>query len=134
MIRQNSVEAYNYLVDNDLLAVKQWKIYKIVFIKGPMTANQICKFSTSKGLADSNIRTRLWEMRQMGLIKESHSGICPISNKKNIYWDVTDRKIPKQAHKPTLTQQLKNIDKKIAILKKKRDQLLINSQGDLSFE
>lgn len=122
-IRKSSIEAYNFLKDNDLLGEKQFKVYDILFDKGPLTANEINQFFGNANIVNKNIHARLVELRDYGLVEEIDTRECCITKRIVIEWDVTDRKTPIRK-KIILTKQIKEIDKKIIKLQEKRQKLM----------
>jgi len=107
MIRQTSIEAYNFIKENGSLGVKRWEVYDVLFKHGPLSASEIYnilkkqnehKFVSKISLPNWNTRARLTELREMGVAIERGIKVCSVSGRNVILWDVT-KNLPKKLDK-----------------------------------
>lgn len=104
MTRSTSSNAYNILKESGKLESQQGKIYEALYINGPLTRSEVAAFIGYKGYA-SNISTRLCELREMGLVKESGEAVCSMTNLTVILWEVTENLPIKPKKKISRLQQ-----------------------------
>jgi len=111
MIRETSIEAYNTIRDQGMLSRRRWEAYDGLFKYGPCTGNELIKkiIGQENGYhavrTQTNIITRLGELRDMGCVKELGETVCSITKMKVILWDVTNN-LPKK-----LTREIKETTK-----------------------
>lgn len=98
MIRETSVEAYNKIKENGLLSKRRWQVYDVLFHNGPATAMEL-RNRFPKGTVDSQIRARLNELRDLGVVHEKSERECRVTGMRVIEWEVTDR-LPVKFDKP----------------------------------
>jgi len=113
MIRQTSIDAYNEIKKNGLLGKRQWQVYEIVSEHGPLTMNQMFRkideqTNHCNPMNHGSFGTRLSELRNLGVIEEFKEDTCPITGRKVIFWDVTD-KLPKKLIKKQTTKKEKTM-------------------------
>jgi len=93
MIRQTSIDAYNAIRDNGLLSERRWQVYDVLYDIGPATGGEVFKeFKKRYGITaptNSNVTTRLGELRQMTVVMELGVKACTVSGQRVILWDVT---------------------------------------------
>lgn len=82
-IRDTSRDAYDNL--KEILTEKRWQVYRTLYGRGPMTAQELFK---AVG-CDTNQSGRFTELRDMGLIQELGTKKCPVTGNTAIEWDVT---------------------------------------------
>jgi len=95
MIRRNSIEAYREIQLNGLLSARRFEIYNYLFYSGPATATEISHGLQERNTNNANVRARLNELRDMGVVYEVQNVNCPYTGMTVIQWDVTD-KLPKK--------------------------------------
>lgn len=107
MIRKTSIEAYNTIKDNGLLSERRWQVYDILFRNGPMTGGEVFQLMKKQysvmAPTNSNVTTRLGELRNMGAAQELGRRVCTVSGMTVILWDVTDR-LPVKLERSTRTK------------------------------
>lgn len=111
MIRETSVEAYNTIRDKGMLSKRRWEAYDGLYKYGPCTGNELLRkiINQENGYhavrTQTNIITRLSELRDMGCVKELGDTTCSVTKMKVILWDVTNN-LPKK-----LTREIKETTK-----------------------
>lgn len=111
MVRETSIEAYNTIRDQGMLSRRRWQTYDGLYKHGPCTGNELIKkiINEDSGYhafrTQTNILTRLGELRDMGCVKELGETTCSITKMKVILWDVTGV-LPKK-----LTREIKETTK-----------------------
>lgn len=111
MIRQTSVNAYNFIKSSGVLGELQWQTYDVLFRRGGLTANEIFvtvkKEMLAAGVAESVVNElrdtyhqRLSELKDMGLVYEVQERKCTVTLREVIEWDVTSN-MPVQPVKVT---------------------------------
>jgi DNA-binding Lrp family transcriptional regulator len=91
MIRETSIEAYEYLVDSGTLAEMNRIVYKHLWHHGPTTQKKTERYYNDRTYT---LRPRFAQLEKMGLIKSIGSEPCEETGRKNLLWDVTDRVFP----------------------------------------
>lgn len=103
MIRQTSIHAYNAIKENGMLSRRRWQVYDSLFRHGPLTGSELMlKIRNDHNVpiaTNTNVTTRLGELRSMGVVYEIRERDCSITGQKVIEWDVTDR-LPAKLEKP----------------------------------
>lgn len=99
-MRQTSIDAYNAIKREGLLSRVRWAVYDFLYKKGPLTGAQI-HAALSKGKSDSGgtYTSRLSELRKINVVYEVRKTTCPLTGRRAILWDVTDR-MPIKFSKP----------------------------------
>lgn len=94
MVRETSIAAYREIEAKGLLSKRRFQLYKVLFVNGPMTANE-CMHVLNRGqpaaLWDMNVHARFTELRQLGVAKEVGTTRCSLTGKEVICWDVTSK-------------------------------------------
>ena len=94
-VRQTSIDAYNNIKQNGLLARKRWEVYDYLFHNGPCTARSMVKSLTEQGITLGwSCTGRLSELREAGVVIELGTVKCPETNQTVILWDVTSLATP----------------------------------------
>ncbi len=124
MIRETSRMAYNFIKERGLLSKRRFQVYELVYTFGPLTMNQLLeKANMMYGNKNSGVySTRLSELRDVGCLQELGTTICPISKRKVILWDVTE-KLPQKKKEKSYKDQITAIDEKTLKLSRKRRKL-----------
>ncbi len=97
MVRDTSLEAYNFIKENGLLSKMRWICYDLLFKYGPATANQLMDFAKKENPSWSHqtietVGRRLSELVKVGVVYEKDKIFCPISGHRCIEWEVTRNK------------------------------------------
>lgn len=126
MTRQTSIEAYHQIIENGLLGKRQFQVYEILYLHGPLTYNEVYeKIKSLNGGGWMGINSsRLSELRNSGAIDEVGTKRDPFSGMEVILWDVTD-KIPLKPEKK------KSKDQVIAELREENAKLRRQLNGEL---
>lgn len=93
-MRTTSIDAYKAIESEGLLTKERWLVYQHLFHKGPKTAHEI-----DSDMNSPDAHKRLSELRDQGAISEVFQGSCPITGRRAIFWDVTD-KVPEPYVRP----------------------------------
>lgn len=112
-VHQNSITTYHQIRDEGLLSKRRFQIYEVLHLYGKLTATQIAQRvdgykSPASGM---NVSARLFELREMGVVREVENVICPVSGRLVILWETTDNlpTKPKTDQKETKAQLLKEL-------------------------
>ncbi len=118
MVRKTSAEAYRKISESGLLSAARWQVYDVAYQAGPLTANQVAKILEERGNTLATVRknthARLTELRDLGVIEEQGTVICPVTGMRVIQWDVTG-KLPQEP--------VKHIDDRVNSLCEKAEKL-----------
>lgn len=88
--RDTSCEAYDYIRDNGVLSIQQWRIYHHLFARGPLTIGECFAAIRFVGHnVNDNTRTRFGELRDMGVIRELDKRECKVTGRTVLTFDVT---------------------------------------------
>lgn len=90
MARFTSIEAYNEVISSGALGRMQEIAYDVLYKHGPCTGQEAYEHTTQLGGSGCNmsdIRTRLYELRNKGLAVEKGTTICKVTGKRVILWD-----------------------------------------------
>lgn len=94
MIYTNSVDAYEEIIARGLLGRRQLQVYAGLKKHGPCTAGELYQMLKDNRqfdmAANSNIHTRLGELRDKGCAKELGSRACKVTGKKSTIWEITN--------------------------------------------
>lgn len=100
MARRTSIDTYYKIKNEGLLSRRRLQVYEILFQHGPMTSGELYKKrKISFDIENSNSRSRLTELRDMGCVVELGEKKCSITGRNCILWDVTEglpSKLPKK--------------------------------------
>lgn len=125
MTRQTSIDAYHEVLESGLVGKRQKQVYDILYRKGPLTANQtwnILSFEIGDLRFDSNTRARFTELREFGIIQEVGEVPDPITKKRVILWDVTDKSPVKPMKKKTNREIIRELQKEIKELRRQLEE------------
>lgn len=125
MVRETSIEAYNYIKENGFISKARFDVYEHLFYHGPCTAKQVVIAFVSSGIdLRGTVTPRFSELKNLGIIKEVGTTKCEESGHRVILWDVTNFMPEKKFDK--LVQRIRN--KKVEVyrlkirLKKKKEE------------
>lgn len=101
-VRETSIEAYRVLVEGGLLSPMRRRIYAALYQHGPCTANELwaAMDHPNRHSNQSNIHTRLGELRDMGVVAELEPRPCRATGSTVIVWDVTSSSTPISCDRP----------------------------------
>lgn len=91
MTRQTSIEAHNKIKEDGMLSKKRLETYSALFEYGPATAAELSKKVSAKSIVMGNIRSRLFELKKLGVVYEVTERKCNVTGFNVIEWDVTDK-------------------------------------------
>lgn len=93
------METYQAIRDSGLLSRRRWQVYYVLYMYGPMTGGEVFRaYQDTFGInapTNSNVTTRLGELRESGVVKELGTKICDVSGQNVILWATTDN-LPKK--------------------------------------
>lgn len=102
MVRETSIDCYNRMVADGSLGKRDLEVIEVMaFNTGePMTANEIgVKMPRRVDISHQNIHTKLWNMRNKGVVEEVGKRVCTVSGNVNLTFELTDR-LPVKFEKP----------------------------------
>jgi hypothetical protein len=101
MTRQTSKEAYEKIKANGLLSKKRFEVYSWLFLYGPATSGEVAH---GVGGVRNNVASRMNELHQRGVVRESGTRKCKVSGQNTILWEVTESlpTEPEKREKPAL--------------------------------
>ena len=116
MVRSTSIEAYHDLINSDELGKKQKIVLQALIVanlkNGAVSAAELFNEQLKgKNLVFSNVRARLSELRDMGVIEERDKRACAYTTRKVITWHFTGAKpervnrIPKSLKKELIKER-----------------------------
>jgi hypothetical protein len=103
MARQTSIDCYNQIKAEGLLAKRQMQVYESMLDLCPCTAQELEKYINNK----YNFRggwKQLSVLRDSGVIYENRERECTVTGRNVIEWDLTD-KLPKKTLNAKTTKQ-----------------------------
>jgi hypothetical protein len=92
-MRQTSIDCYYEIRSNGLLSKRRMEVYEMIFLNGPLTANEIVRISKSEypNTNPSSFHARLSELKRFGVILEVGEKKDEVSGNNCYMWDLTDR-------------------------------------------
>ena len=103
MVRETSIEAYHEMMESGLISERRWQTLDALYAVRPATGGEVYQeFKRRYGQlapTNSNITTRLGELREMDLAFETGTRECSVSGHEVTLWDVTGN-LPKKILKP----------------------------------
>lgn len=123
MVRDTSIEVYHQIHDEGLLSNRRLQVWDCIFEHGPMTASQVFQKLNIK----TNQSGRLTELAEMGVIRETHKGSCPVTGREVYFWKTTNV-LPVKPKKITLKEQKEAVLQDIVTL---GERLPMTYKGDL---
>lgn len=110
-VRDTSIEAYHKIKESGVLSERRMEVYDILFNHGPLTATEIFQYSKLNGVKGyrHNTNSRLYELRDMGVVKEVQTTTCSVTGQTVILWDVTSNlpeKLEKKKSNKEIIQEL----------------------------
>lgn len=85
MTRATSIQAWERINQDRLLPRMRLKVYNWLYEHGPATAMEI-----EEGMPNKYAHVRLHELRRQGVVRETRTRPCRITQQEVIEWDVTD--------------------------------------------
>lgn len=121
MIRDTSIDAYNFVQQCGYVGERQKLVYEILYHHGPLTGNElfeVMKRDYDRNINQQNITTRLGELRDMGCVIELTKRPCKITGIRVIEWDVNSKHPVKLERKKSKDEIIKELQEEILRLKK----------------
>lgn len=104
MVRDTSVVAFCEVMESGHVSRRRREVYESLYENGPCTAQELFRcMARKRASANSNVVTRLGELREQGLVEELGSKVCDVTGKSVILWDVTSKLPKKLVKKPRRT-------------------------------
>ena len=100
MVRQTSIDCYNKIKASGKLSARRLEVLEAIVNSSPCTASEALVFIKTSSLG---IGSRFTELRDMGVIFETGTRKCKITNRNVIEWDLTGNmpvKIKKKKGRP----------------------------------
>ncbi len=103
-VRQTSIQAYQQIKSQGLLAVRRFEVYDWLYQCGPATAQEVERGMRKMGMASGrHANKRLPELRDQGVVEEIGERKCSVTGKLAIVWDVTSL-LPKPFRRSSQTR------------------------------
>lgn len=83
-MRKTSLEAYQKLKESGTLSKRRWQAYDTLFHHGPLTGNELARYSGVPGMWK-----RLSELKKLGLVAMVGEKVCDVTGEKALTWDLT---------------------------------------------
>jgi hypothetical protein len=92
--RTTSAEAWAVIKANGLLSKRQAEVFEALVHAGPVTGNELgLRMALSKRI-NTNVITRLGELRDRGIVDEAGFRVCEVTGKKVIVWQANGQTNP----------------------------------------
>ena len=101
--RQTSIDCYNKIKQEGLLAKRRFETFDAIFKAAPCTRQEALEH-TNPVNALSLSAARFTELRRLGVIYEKGEKKCNITGRNVIEWDLTDR-LPVNIKKSYITKK-----------------------------
>lgn len=102
-VRKTSIDTYRKIEAEGLLSKRRWQVYQVLFGKEPMTGGEVSLAFKEKFLGrfqpNTNIITRLGELRDSGVAEEVGRRVCSVSGETVILWALNDN-LPNKIVRP----------------------------------
>lgn len=98
MIRQTSIDVYNQIKSEGLLAKLEWHVYQTLFNHGPLTQGETWKEYSDPEYMRHSIGPTFARLAKNGCIKEVGRRNCRLTNRNVLLWDVTNN-LPSEMEK-----------------------------------
>lgn len=86
-MRRTSTDTYKQIKEEGLLSRMRWRVYSALFHDGPATAGEL----DVQGMSRNNVATRMTELRELGVVRESGERACGSTGRNVILWRVSGR-------------------------------------------
>lgn len=106
MIRKTSIETYKAIKESGALSNKKMMVYEYLYNNGPLTGGELQVALGGSGVSES-IRNRITELVRAGVVYEVKETICPITGRKVMLFDVTN-KMPEKYENPKTKSEIIN--------------------------
>ena len=121
-VRHTSRLTYDNIKASGMLSKRRFEVYQTLFFVGPKTAKEIDQCHRKTGAWK-----RLSELRELGVVQEVGTTICPVTKQRVILWDTTNN-YPRAGglrttRKPSSRQTIKALQERIAGLEKEVEEL-----------
>lgn len=128
--RSTSIECYNQIKNENLLSKRRMEVYEAVFKCYPCTSFEAELHLNKKGFRKhiSNIRARMVELRDMGVIYERDIRECSVTGRKVTEWAVSGKFPQELPAKKTTKQKAKELKGMLKELKESASDLFISSK------
>lgn len=83
MIRQTSIDVFRRIEAEGLLSAQRLKVYKILFVEGPLTGSEINEL-----LGGKSYHKRLSELLDLGVVVALGRRTCRVTGESVLEWDV----------------------------------------------
>ena len=103
--RQTSIDCYNKIKSDGLLAKRRFETFDAIFKSAPCTRQEALEHTNPLN-ALSLSAARFTELRRLGVIYEKKERPCRVTGRNVIEWDLTD-KLPVDFKNPNKTKQQK---------------------------
>ena len=101
--RQTSIDCYNKIKSDGLLAKRRFETFEAIFESAPCTRQEALEHTNPLN-ALSLSAARFTELRRIGVIYEKDVRPCKVTGRNVIEWDLTDR-LPVDFKNPNKTKK-----------------------------
>lgn len=123
MVNKTSLEAYQEIIRNGLLSKRRLQVYDIIFNHQPLTGSQVAtvfKSQNSLNTNSENIRNRITELKEMGVVEECGYSVDPVTNMTVLNFKTTNKLPKKLIRKASKRQKVDFILSEVDVLYKNR--------------
>lgn len=99
MMRTTSIRVYREIKESGLLSRMRWRVYRVVFKHGPLTAHELDTHLAAPEETKTSYHKRLSELERVGVCRVVGERPCTITGRSALLWDVTDN-LPTKYTKP----------------------------------
>lgn len=135
MVQDTSIESYRILKESGKLGEKQLEVYRILAEYGEQTYNEIVY--NSGGIfhkSQSNVPSRLAELRRKGVVKKTGKRACAITNRVCYVHRVDGHNVKELSELEEIEIEISRLTTRLGVLKLRRQSLLDKSQLTLKME
>lgn len=119
MIRSTSAATFRRIKEDGLLSKRRLQVYEALYEFGPCTGSELYRqMALRSAVSNSNVVTRLGELRDCGAAYEVRERKCQVSGQMVIEWDVTEKvptELPKKKSKTEVRNRLAELVEEIYI-------------------
>lgn len=132
IMRQTSIEAYNYVKENGILARFQFQVYETVYLNDGITQNEchrIMEDTYKRRINKPSVTPNFARLKEMLLIEEIGERDCRVTGRNCLIYSITGNRpfIVKKDKPKSKDQQIKELREEIEALKVKIN--LLNNRG-----
>lgn len=105
LTRQVSAENFTKIKRDGLLSKSRMKVYEVLHKYGPLSAGEITQALV--GYTRNSVCSKLCQLRDLGLVYERGTTICPLTHNRVTLWDDTGRLPDKEKERKVQERRIK---------------------------